>query len=271
VAARSAARYNERVLRAWPALALLFVGIARGAVPSYSAAGIVKAGSFEPGPFAPNSIVTIFGSGLAKAEQAVTAADIHNNHLPIELAGTHVAVFGTAAPLFYVSDTQINFLMPVSVDKGPVDIRVLSDGLLGPIVTVTVGDAAPALFVAPAGPAIAIATHASNYSLITLDAPAHAGEQIVIWAVGLGKTEGKPTDGEIPVSISPLMNLGALKVLLNGTAVEAARIQYAGLTPSCAGLYQINVQLPDNPPYDPELRVVIGDQSSQANVKLVLR
>jgi uncharacterized protein (TIGR03437 family) len=268
VATQAAARYNERVLRAWLALAILFVGIARGAAPSYSAAGIVKAGSFEPGPFAPNSIVTIFGSGLAKAEQALTEADIHNNHLPTELAGTQVRVSDIPVPLFYVSDTQINFLMPVSQEKGATDIRVVSNGLAGPVATVTVVDAAPALFLAPTG--LVIATHANN-SLITVDAPARAGEVVVIYAAGLGKTVINPGYGEIPTYISPLVNLGAVKVLLNGTAVDAARIQYAGLTPSCAGLYQINVQLPDNPPYDPEVRVAIGDQSSQASVKLVLR
>jgi uncharacterized protein (TIGR03437 family) len=46
---------------------------------------------------------------------------------------------------------------------------------------------------------------------------------------------------------------------------------YAGLTPQSAGLYQINLQLPDSGPTDPELRVSIGDQSSQAGVKLALR
>jgi uncharacterized protein (TIGR03437 family) len=256
--------------RAWPALAILFVGIARGGAPSYSAAGIVKAGSFEPGPFAPSSIVTIFGSELATTTQQLGAPDIHDNHLPIELAGTRVLVYGSPVPLFFISDKQINFLMPESQSKGPAEIRVVRDGLVGPVATVTIADAAPALFVASATPGYIIATHLDN-TVVTADAPARAGELVVIYAAGLGKVERNPTDGEIPSYISPLVNLPVTRVLLNGGAVDFARILYAGLTPGCAGLYQINLQLPENLPADPELRVAIGDQISQPGVKLNVR
>jgi uncharacterized protein (TIGR03437 family) len=258
----------ERMFRAWLALAILFGGVARGAAPSYSAAGIVKAGSFAPGPFAPNSIVSIFGSGLARSTQGITSADIVDHHLPTELNGTQVRVSGfMQVPLFYVSDAQVNFLMPSNILTGPADIRVVCNGQVGPPVTVTVGDAAPALFAMPNG--FAIVTHADS-SLITPEAPARAGEVIVIYAAGLGKTERVPIDGELPAYISYLLNWKSTKVLLNGVAVDADRMSYAGLTPASAGLYQINVQLPESVPIDPELRVAIGDQTSQAGVKLAL-
>jgi uncharacterized protein (TIGR03437 family) len=255
--------------RAWTALAILFVGIARGAAPSYSAAGIVNAGSFAPGPFAPNSIVTIFGSGLAGATQGLTSADIHDDHLPTELANTQVLVFGTPVPLFYVSDAQVNFLMPGNQSKGPAEIRVVRPGQVGPVATVTVVDAAPALFTAPQG--YVIAAHGNDLSLITPDAPARAGEIIVIYAAGLGKTERNPGVGELPGYISYLLNWKSAKVMLNGVAIDPDRLLYAGLTPASAGLYQINLQLPASVPGNPELRVAIGDQLSQAGVKLPLQ
>jgi hypothetical protein len=62
------------VTRIGPVLAILCSGIAWGASPSYSAAGIVSTGSYAPGPFAPNSLITIFGSGLAMGPRGVTAA-----------------------------------------------------------------------------------------------------------------------------------------------------------------------------------------------------
>ena len=49
------------------ALAVLFCGAARGAAPSYSAAGIVSTASYAPGPFASNTLITVFGAGLARS------------------------------------------------------------------------------------------------------------------------------------------------------------------------------------------------------------
>ena len=58
---------NGAVTRLRLALAILFGGIAWGAAPSYSAAKIVSTGSYAAGPFAPNSLITIFGEDLSRA------------------------------------------------------------------------------------------------------------------------------------------------------------------------------------------------------------
>ena len=65
--------------------------------------------------------------------------------------------------------------------------------------------------------------------------------------------------------------LTPLTVLLNGTAADTWRIPYAGVTPGSAGLYQINLQLPDSPGIDPEIRVAMGAQTSRAGLKLAAR
>ena len=62
-----------------------------------------------------------------------------------------------------------------------------------------------------------------------------------------------------------------LKVSLGGVALEWWRIKYAGLTPGSAGLYQINLLLPDNPGTDPELLVTVGDPTTAAGLKLAVR
>jgi uncharacterized protein (TIGR03437 family) len=61
------------------------------------------------------------------------------------------------------------------------------------------------------------------------------------------------------------------KLLLNGAAVDPKRIQYAGLAPGFAGLYQVNVQLPDDAPPNPETRMSIGDQTSPPGRMLPLQ
>ena len=45
----------------WLALAVLFCGAARGAAPSYSAAGIVSTASYAPAPFASNTPLGFIG------------------------------------------------------------------------------------------------------------------------------------------------------------------------------------------------------------------
>jgi uncharacterized protein (TIGR03437 family) len=245
----------------WLALAVL-LGEAVWAAPAYTAAGIVNASNYSTAPFAPYSMLALFGSGLSRSARALTADDIRGNFLPTELNFTRIFVDNIPAPLFYVSETQVNFLVPGNQLAGTVRIQVVSQSLGGPIVTVTVVEAAPALFSLPSG--FAIATHLDN-SLVTPESPARGGETIVIYATGLGHTGRNPDTGEIPFYLSEIVNKASLKLSVSGTVV------YAGLTPGSVGLYQINYRLAENPGTDPELRVSIGTMSSAAGVKLAAR
>ncbi len=146
-------------------------------------------------------------------------------------------------------------------------IRVVREGVTGPEVTVTLVDAAPALFQTADG--YAIAAHLDN-SLIAPNSPAQAGEIIVVYACGLGRTQPNPAPGAIPQSAAVIQKLSDLKVYLGGTAIDPASILYAGLTPGSAGLYQINLVLPGNLGTDPEIRVAIADQSSPTGLKLAM-
>ncbi len=253
----------------WACVAVVVsCGGARGAAPAYSAAGIVNAGNYTAGPFAPNSILTIFGSSLSRSAYQLTAGDIQSGQLPIELNYTQVFVDNYPAPLLYVSDSQINFLVPSNQSVGNMQIRVASEGNSGPIVTLSVVDSAPALFALADG--YAIATHADN-SLISPDSPAHSGEIVVIYATGLGKTAPNPGTGEIPQFAAQIVGLGSLQVSLGGAAVATGLIKYAGLTPASAGLYQINVALPGNLGTDPEVLVTVAGQTSSTGLKLAIR
>jgi uncharacterized protein (TIGR03437 family) len=59
-----------------------------------------------------------------------------------------------------------------------------------------------------------------------------------------------------------------LQIFVNGDLLPPASVQYAGVTPGCAGLYQINVALPDVLPPDPAIQVVIGTQASPQGIQL---
>ncbi|HEY1339917.1 MAG TPA: hypothetical protein VGF59_20535 [Bryobacteraceae bacterium] len=260
------------MFRAWllPALSaasfLWAADTASGAAPSYTQFSIVNAANFAPGDLAPNTVVSVFGSGMARSAQALTADDIRAGKLPLELNYVRVDVNGSPAPLFYVSDGQVNFLMPPEQLVAPVKFRIIREGVAGPEVILPLVDAAPALFQTPAG--YAIAQHGLDFGLITPDSPAKPGEVIVLYATGLGRTERNPIAGEIPQWASPIVRLADLKVTLSGAALDPARVQYAGLTPGSAGLYQINLKLPDTLGPDPEIRISLGASTTPAPLKL---
>ena len=220
--------------RACLVLGAMFAIAARGAAPAYTAAGIVNVSNYVAGPFAPGSVIAIFGTDLARSARELVAADIRDNLLPTELNYTQVFVSDSPAPLFYVSPTQINFVVPSKQAVGQMKIRVAREGLSGPEIIVPVLDGAPGLF--DIGTGYAIVTHLDN-SLVVPAAPAHAGEIVVVYATGMGKTAPNPATGEIPQYAAAIVNLGALKVTLAGTPVDPGRVIYAGLTPTSAGLY----------------------------------
>ena len=247
----------------------------RRAGPSYTPAGMAVATNNRPGPFAPNQIVSLYGSDLAYSTEAAGGANIRDNLLPDRLARVQVLVMsgkaGIPVPLLYVSAEQINFVLPDSLDPGEYDIVVAREGTSGPLARIGLQDVAPAFVENPAG--IAVATHADG-APVTADSPARPGEVVVLYATGLGPSVLRLRDGEVP-AIPPLplsglviKRLAELRVLLAGEAVDASRVLYAGLTPGLAALYQVNVQLPDQLPADPEIRLAIGDIFSPEAVKL---
>jgi uncharacterized protein (TIGR03437 family) len=264
------------VNRIWLALVVLCAGTASGAGPSYSPAGIVNASNYTAGPFAPNSVVAVFGAGLARSTHTLATADLvacasslqAARCLPVELNYVRVYVQDQPVPLLFVSDGQVNFLMPTTETPGPVKVRVVTEGITGPEITVTLVDAAPALFSLDGG--YTIATDAAG-KLLTADAPAHPRDTVVIYLTGLGRTSPNPAVGEVPAYAATMLALASLKVTLNGTPVDPSLIKYAGLTPSSAGLYQINLFLPDGTGEDPQIQVTAGNLAAQTGLKLPVR
>jgi uncharacterized protein (TIGR03437 family) len=258
----------------WLALALLPCSVARGQAPApaYSVAGIVNAASSVPGPFfAPNSIVSLYGSSLSSSDPVSAPSGVAT--LPLQLGGVSVYVDSSMAPLLYVSATQINFLIPSNQYPDPtiaVPVHVVRQSVSGPIVTLFVISGAPALFGAAGGYALAEDWNA-NYAVITADAPAHGGDTVILYATGLGLTQPNPLPGATPLTAASIPDLSSLKVLLAGTAIDPALIKYAGLSPGFPGLYQINLVLPKGLPVDPEVVISMGGQSSLSGLKLAVR
>ncbi|HUE22113.1 MAG TPA: IPT/TIG domain-containing protein [Bryobacteraceae bacterium] len=232
--------------------------------PNYTAAGIVNGASFAPG-LSPNTIVSIFGTNLSWDTVALQASDLAAGVMPTSLGNVEVYFEGWPAYLYYVSPTQINLLVPSSLIPGTFQFWVARQGTSGPIVSVTLQSAAPALFEYPAG--TAIATHPDG-SLVSSSSPAAGGGIVTLWATGLGNTDPSLEDGVLPAAAQWLSQLTQFEVQINGAALDPTAILYAGVAPGFAGLYQVNVQLPAQLPANPEIRLGLAGAMSPAGLIL---
>jgi uncharacterized protein (TIGR03437 family) len=205
---------------------------------------------------APESIATLFGVNLARATQVAASLP-----LPTTLAGTQVIVtrFGSAgpqlAPLFFVSPTQINFLVPPT---SPGDLPLLSSGLRvhlsvkidGQLVAdgyITLAPVVPGLFSANAsGSGLAAAV------VLRVKADGtQSYEPAGVFDATQNKLVARPIDlgpdGErvylilFGTGIRGRSQLSAASVKIGGLDVPAL---YAGAQGDFAGLDQVNIELP---------------------------
>jgi uncharacterized protein (TIGR03437 family) len=235
--------------------------------PLYTPSSVVNAANYKAGSLAPNTIGTLYGRDLAFVTRSLAAEDLYNGTLPTTLLGTGVRLLinRTLAFLYFVSPSQVNFLVPSTLTPGPVNIEFSVDGRYGEAVRVQLAEFSPAIF--PLDPESALATRVDG-SVITYDRPAKPGEVIILYGTGLGATKPRVAAGQIPTGIAWLDKLADFRVTLNGETLERSDLLYAGAAPGFAGLYQINMRLPDNTPRNPELRIGFKEVMSPAGVRL---
>jgi uncharacterized protein (TIGR03437 family) len=238
--------------------------------PTYSAASIVNAASNEVGALAPNTFATIYGVDLAYATRAMAPTDIGGGLLPTVLdpTGVRVLVDGIPAIIYYASPTQVNLLIPSLLRRPEVELRLVLDSKAGPGVTLRLLEAAPALFQLDG--TTPVATRA-DWSVITAEAPARPGEDVILYATGLGSTEPETIYGRIPQMAARIQRWREFQVVLDSVPVEPGRIAYVGVMPGYAGLYQINLKLPETLENDPEIRIGLAGQISRPGLRLPVR
>jgi uncharacterized protein (TIGR03437 family) len=234
--------------------------------PTYSAASIVNAATQTVEALAPNTIATIYGTNLSWTTHALTAADLNGGTLPNSLEGVTVYVNGISSSLYFVSPGQINFLIPYDIVASSGIVYVARQGVAGPGVTIPLANTSPGFF--EWNDNFALAEHADG-SVITATDPAQPGEVVVLYAGGLGRTSPDVPSGHIVSVATSILYKSELRILVNGKPCPASSIQYAGVAPDFAGLYQINLQLPSALPPNPPIQMVIGTQASPAGSVLL--
>jgi uncharacterized protein (TIGR03437 family) len=206
--------------------------------PAILPGGVVNGASFAkaPAPVAPGSIVAIFGTALASGTASATTIP-----LPKTMQNSQVLMNGIAAPLFYVSPSQINAQVPWEVSgASSLSVQVTSGGAGSNLVSVPAAPAAPGVFGAGGGSRI---VHASDSTLVTASNPAAPGEYLTVYCTGLGVVTNPPATGAAALS-SPLSSTTVIPTVT--IAGNPATVSFSGLTPGSVGLYQVNVQVPGN-------------------------
>jgi uncharacterized protein (TIGR03437 family) len=248
------------------AFALVLAGADPG-FPDYTAASVVNPIAGVAGMFAPNSFLTIYGRNLSYVTRAMGPDDLRAGMLPTVLIGTGVRVLINHVPanIYYVSPTQVNLLLPAGLMAGPASVQLINDSLAGPAINIVLDSVAPAVF--ELNGIVALAAHLDG-TVVSPEAPARHGEVVVLYATGLGPTVPPAPSGRLPDAAAALARLEEFQVWLNGSPVPRVNILYAGLSPPYAGLFQINLRIPDDAPTDPEIRCGFPDQMSQAGAVL---
>jgi uncharacterized protein (TIGR03437 family) len=213
---------------------------AAGSLAALSAASFAAGG-----PAAPESIVSVYGQGLAAGlVQAEAGA------LPTALGDTQVSVTDAAgfdywAPLYFVSPGQINLVMPAGIETGTAQVRVFLRNQVVARTTVQVNPTAPGIFTAnasgqgvPAALAARYGASGSPTAAPVFQCGALAGscvpvamdlgtpdEQLIVMLYGTGIRGYKSL---------PEVTIGGVAATVLGAAAQS---QYAGLD-------QVNVLVP---------------------------
>ena len=185
---------------------------------------------------APGSLATYYGSNPTTAKQAAVTSP-----LPTTLGGLILRVNGVAAPLLYVSPTQINFQIPYETAPGPATFIVATqtEGTHAPY-TKAVAPVAVGVF---KGAGDYIAAQNQDYSLNNAANPAKPGTAISIYLTGIGQVTNPVATGH-PASLTTLSYAIAQPVTASIGGMPA-QVLFLGLAPGFTGLAQLVVLVPD--------------------------
>jgi len=233
---------------------------------------VVNGASFEA-PVVPGSIVSVFGTHLAAAEETAGS-----DPLPTALSGSS-ARFAQGgeelrAPYFFASDQQLNIQVPWELAGGSdTSFSVRTGALSHEPVAVDLAEFSPAIFtVNQRGGGQGAVLIAGTGQLAgpadgTNSRPVHAGEFVEIFCTGLGPVEQPPPSGT--AAHGPLSRtLTTPQVTIGG---EPAPVVFSGLAPGFVGLYQVNAEVPaEAPPGEAvELKLTIGGVESNTVTTVV--
>jgi uncharacterized protein (TIGR03437 family) len=223
---------------------------------------------------APGAWVTIWGTGLAVGAPQLWA--VAGTALPTSLNSVTVLFNQTPAALVYVSSTMINALVPASLQPGPVQVVVQSNGVNSAPFTVTATATLPAIYAVPAADGatwFVTAALAGTATLIgnpavdpRVSRAAQAGDVLDLYLIGLGATQ------DLSKFVTDRVFAGAFLVAAPVTATVGgapAELLFAGLT--SPGLYLVRIVVPSGLAPGPQpIQVSAGGSKTPTSLVLTV-
>ncbi len=214
------------------------------------------------GRFAPGMLASIFS--FPSAPFGELTASFTSEPIAATLGDVRVSVGGTPAPLLYVSPSQINFQVPGATPAGGLEEIQVARASTGQVLAswlFQIDAESPGLFTVDGSGSGQLAALNQDGSLNNGANPAKAGSVVTLYGTGQGAINGMPPDGQPAQGIVPTPQTP--QVFINSGFVPSGDVQWSGLAPGFAGLWQINVKVPsDAPPADVTVFVIYGGVNS---------
>jgi uncharacterized protein (TIGR03437 family) len=195
---------------------------------------------------APNSWAVAFGSGLAQSTATATLGK--DGQWPTTLAGTTVQVNGQAAEIYYISATQVNFLVPNITQFGTVTVSIIAASGATQTATVTLQNSAVGVFTTDStgsGPGAILNGVTGAPAPFLVVTPENGGTdlrtRLAVYCTGL-RYAGNPTQDPSITNIAANVTAQGMDAAGNPYTFT---VEYAGGSdPAFPGLDQVNIILP---------------------------
>jgi uncharacterized protein (TIGR03437 family) len=232
-----------------------------GVVPIYSSSTTIQPGSW----------VSIYGTNFAGS------TNLWTGNFPTSLGGVTVTIDNKLAYLWLVAPNQINLQAPDDSATGTVSVAVTNTvGTVSSTVTLDQYGPSFSMFSAKYPAALvqtpgAVGNSGSGYDLIGpagvfsfATRPVIAGETLVLYGVGFGPTTPSVSAGEVVSGAAesvtfPVVTVGGMP----------ATVTFAGIVE--AGLFQLNVVVPNAGHGDQSLQASIGGLTTPPGVFISLQ
>ena len=214
---------------------------------------ITNAASFQVFPLSPGS----WGTAFADFGSVGISTESFNSSVPIPtmLGGVEILIDGIPVPLNYVGPGQINFIVPfdaaVSTFGSSSTFVVRVSGIATYEGAINIGQANPGFFTVNGEDAAALN---EDDSVNDAEHPAAPGSVVQFFATGHGPLTVVPLTGAA-APLDPLaVTTGDIEVFVQATE---ATVEFSGLAPNFASLWQVNVRLPATLPVTAEGTVAV--------------
>ena len=215
----------------------------------FGSLSITNAASGQSNIIPPGSLVAVYGTGNIGIPPA-------RFPIPTNVSGATMTINNTAMPLLFGSNGQINAQVPFEVTPGAGALTLSVNGNAMGSTNFVLQTTAPGLFLLGQGRAAVLN---SDFSVNTTTKPASVGSYVAAFMTGLGPVDNPVPTGQ-PTPAVPLSHVtSAVTAKIGG---QPATVLFAGLAPGFAGVYQVNLTVPQLAAGDHPLQVTVGGVAS---------